>query len=62
LALQTWACIFGLLIMLALFVIFGLWIDTTAHSNAIIIIGDDGKSAKKGQKHSLLFGVATPNP
>jgi len=28
------------LLCLALFVIFGLWIDTTTHSNAIFIIGD----------------------
>jgi choline-glycine betaine transporter len=51
------------LLCLALFVIFGLWIDTTAHSNAILIKGEDGKSAIKGQKHGLfVVWSAHPKP
>jgi hypothetical protein len=51
------------LLCLALFIIFGLWIDTTAHSNAILIIGDDGKSGIKGQKHGLfVVWSAHPKP
>ncbi len=51
------------LLCLALFVIFGLSIDTTAHSNAILIIGDDGKSAIKWQKPGLfVVWCAHPKP
>jgi len=48
------------LLWLALFV---LWIDTTTHSNAILIIADDSKSAIKGQKNGVfVVWCAHPKP